>query len=308
MAWPPRRSRGRTSRRQRNIALLGQLATGAVVVIAFILLILNRASPERYAGLRSAAADIIAPFWSAALTPIGEIQAAAGSIADYFGAVEKARRLEGRERIHRMERQRFEQARRENAELKRLLGVIEPDRERIGVFAVSGSSTGAYVRYAMISGGANHGVAPGQPVLAAQGLIGRTIEVGRNASRVMLLTDVSSRLPVRIARTGLPALLIGKNLPLVDVDLSGPTNADIRVGDQLVTSGDGGLFPPGLPAATVVRITGDLPEARPTALPDGLDYVIVEKPYFAPMPTENPDAVRILHPEVAAQVAAENRQ
>lgn len=303
MAWPPRRARGRSSRRQRNIALLGRIATGAVVVVALILLVLNRASPERYTALRSGAADVVAPFWEAVLVPVAEVQAAAGSVADYLGAVEKVRRFEGRERIHQLDRQRYEQTRSENIELKRLLGVVEPNRARVGVFAISGSSTGAYVRYALISGGARHGVRPGQPVRAADGLIGRTVDVGERSSRVMLLTDVSNRVPVRVVRSGLPALLMGKNMPLLDLDLSGPSNAEVRVGDRLVTSGDGGLYPPGLPVAIIVRITGDMPQARPTAVPDGLDYVVVERPYFQPLPAE-PPPTRALHPEVAAQVAA----
>lgn len=309
MAWPPRRARGRSSRRQRNIALLGQIATGVVVIVAVILLIVSRASPDRFAALRSGAADIVAPFWEALLIPVAELQAAAGSVADYFGAVEKVRELEGRDRIYRLDRQRYEQARRENLELKSLLRVVEPERERVGVFAISGSTTGAYARFALISGGARDGVEPGQPVRAVAGLVGRTVEVGEHASRVMLLTDVSSRIPVRVVRTGLPALLIGKNMPLVDVDLSGPSNAEVRVGDRLVTSGDGGLFPPGLPAATIVRISGDLPEAQPSALPDGLDYVIVEQPYFLALPMpEDTERKRELHPEVAAQAAAEGRE
>ena len=303
MEWPPRTSRGRNTRRQRNIALLGQIATGIAVVVAGVLLVLSRASPERYTALRSGAADIVAPFWAAVLVPVAELQAAAGSVADYFGAVDKVRRLEGRERIYRLDRQRYEQTNHENRELKALLKIVEPSRERVGVFAISGSSTGAYVQYALISGGRRQGVKSGQPVLAVAGLIGRTVEVGEHAARVMLMTDVSSRVPVRIVRTGLPALLVGKNMPLLDVDLSGPSNADIRIGDRLVTSGDGGLFPPGLPVATVVSVTGDLPEARPAALPDGLDYVIVEMPYFAP-PPKTAEKPREVHPEVAAQAAA----
>lgn len=302
MAWPPRRTSGRSSRRQRNIALLGRAATIAAVAVAAMLLVLSRASPERYSALRSAAADLVAPLWAAVLVPLGEVQAAAGSVADYFKAVEKVRRLEGRERMYQIERERHEQALHENRELKKLLEVSEPERERIGVFAISGSSTGAYVRYALISGGARHGIAPGQPVLAAAGLVGRTVDVGNRATRVMLLTDVSSRVPVRVVRTGLPALLIGKNLPLLDVDLSGPSNAEVRVGDRLVTSGDGGLFPPGLPVATVVGVSGDMPQARPAAVADGLDYVIVERPYMPvmPLPEEKPQG-REAHPEAVIQ-------
>lgn len=306
MAWPPRRTSGRSSRRQRNIALLGRAATIAAVLIAVMLLVLSRASPERYSALRSAAADVVAPFWAGILVPLAEVQAAAGSVADYFGAVEKVRRLEGRERLYQVERERYEQTLRENLELKRLLKVSEPTRERVGVFAISGSTTGAYVRYALISGGARAGIKPGQPVLAATGLIGRTTDVGDRASRVMLLTDVSSRVPVRVVRTGLPALLIGKNLPLLDVDLSGPSNAEVRVGDRLVTSGDGGLFPPGLPVATIVRTSGDMPEARAAATPDGLDYVVVERPYMAPMPIEEETpTTREQHPEAVIQQAVQ---
>lgn len=303
MDWP-RRPRSGRSRRDRNIALLGQGATAVAVIIGFVLLLLSRAAPERYASLRSAAADLAAPFWKVALVPLAELQAAAGSVADYLNAVENVRRLEGRERIYRQDRERYEQALRENRELKALLKVIEPGRRRIGVFAVSGSSTGAYVRFALISGGRRNGLLPGQPVLSQNGLIGRTVDVGSNATRVMLLTDVSSRVPVRIVRTGLAALAVGHNMPLLDVDVSAPSTADIRVGDRLVTSGDGGLFPPGIPVATIVA-TGDQVAARPAALPDGLDYVVVEAPFMPPAPREPEKQTRELHPEVAAQIAEE---
>ncbi len=285
MAWPPRRSRGRRSRREQNLVLLGQAATGVALVAAVVLLVLSRISPDRFDAVRSAAADVVAPFWEAVLVPVAEMQAAAGSVADYLNAVEKVRRLEGRERIYKRDRERYEQARRENAELKALLGVVEPSRKRVGVFAIAGSTTGSVTHTALISGGAKDGVRPGQPVRAVRGLIGRTVDVGTRASRVMLLTDVNSRVPVRVVRTGLPALVMGKNLPLLDVDLSGPSDSKVVIGDRLVTSGDGGLFPPGLPVATIVSVSGDLPQARAAAPPDGLDYVIVEEPYFpSPLP------------------------
>ncbi|HET7410275.1 MAG TPA: rod shape-determining protein MreC [Paracoccaceae bacterium] len=287
MAWPPRRRTSRASKREQTQALLGRGVLIVVLLIAAALLVLSRYAPARTDGLRGASADAVAPFWRVLQVPITALSNAGNNISAYFDAVNRVKQLEGREAIYRARRVRFEEAIRENRELKALMGVVEPDRARVGVFAISGASSGVFSSEALIGGGRQHGVRTGQPVRTPQGLIGRTVEVGRNAARVLLVTDVSSRIPVRVVRTGLPALVIGTNEPLLRVDLSGPTSNQVEVGDRLITSGDGGLFSPGIPVATIVDTEGDTPLAKPAALPNLTQYVLVEEPWgtdFQPLP------------------------
>lgn len=282
MAWGSRKKQRRTSRRDRNLALLGRSILILLLFGSIALLGLSRLAPERFESFRGASADIIAPVWGTLGRPITWFGEAGDYVGDYFNAVDRVRELERREHLYRKRRLQYEQAEAENRELKNLLAVVDPARRRVGAFAIAGSSGGAYLREAVISGGLGDGVRPGQPVISADGLVGRTVSAGRFAARVMLVNDVSSRVPVRVVRTGLPALVIGNNKPLVDVDLTGPTTNIVELGDRLVTSGDGGLFPPGIPVATIVRALGDLPQAQPSALPSGMSYVLVEEPYMPP--------------------------
>ncbi|MGB7405987.1 MAG: rod shape-determining protein MreC, partial [Pacificimonas sp.] len=193
---------------------------------------------------------------------------------------------------------RYEEALRENRELKRLLAVREPERAIIGSFAVAGGTGGVGSSQAVISGGRSDGIEPGQPVRSKDGLIGRTLEVGSRASRVLLVSDPESRVPVRVVRTGLPALAIGTNGPLIDVDLTGPTNNDVEPGDRIVTSGDGGLFAPGIPVGIIVNAEEAETRAEPAATPGMTTHVLVEAPFVAPV-TEIPDPKEL---EAAADV------
>jgi rod shape-determining protein MreC len=127
-------------------------------------------------------------------------------------------------------------------------------------------------------------VLPGQPVRGPDGQVGRVVETGLNVARVMLVTDPESVIPVRRASDGLPAFAYGHGEGLVEIrGVSTGINA-FRSGDQFVTSGAGGVFPPGTPVARVVRPQGDSALARPFADPDRLDFAIVQSIFVAPLP------------------------
>ncbi|MGL4313163.1 MAG: rod shape-determining protein MreC, partial [Sphingomonas sp.] len=117
----------------------------------------------------------------------------------------------------------------------------------------------------------------GQPVRSADGLIGRTLDVGASVARVMLVSDPQSVIPVRRASDGLAALATGTGSTLVEIrPLNSATN-NFRVGDILLTSGSGGLYQPRTPLAVVIRLTDDGALARPIADPAITDAIIVER-------------------------------
>ena len=109
----------------------------------------------------------------------------------------------------------------------------------------------------LIDRGTINGVAPGQAVLDDHGVVGQTMHVGPWSAQVILITDPEHALPVSVARTGLRTIAVGAGdstslgLPYL------PANADVRVGDILVTSGLGGVFPPGYPVAKVTEVHRD---------------------------------------------------
>ncbi|MEM6491219.1 MAG: rod shape-determining protein MreC [Pseudomonadota bacterium] len=148
----------------------------------------------------------------------------------------------------------------ENAELRNLLN-LRPD-PTLGFVSgrVVADRGGSFVRSVVVDVGDQHGVGEDQAVLSPEGFIGRTVEVGRWSSRILLATDLNSRIPVQIQPRGWRGVMAGDNserpklLYLAEI-------AKFEPGDQVVTSGHGGVFPPGLPVG-VVEPTPD-PEAPP---------------------------------------------
>jgi rod shape-determining protein MreC len=105
------------------------------------------------------------------------------------------------------------------------------------------------------------------------------LESGRWASRILLVTDGASNVPVRLVRDGTPALAVGRGDGTIELRTLEVGQSPFRRGDVLVTSGVGGIFPPNIPVAIVTATHGDSAQARPIADPAGLDYAIVQRAY-----------------------------
>jgi rod shape-determining protein MreC len=289
-----------TTRREQNLALLGALASGAVIAVALVLLLLSRANPEGSARLRGTAIDLVAPVWSVVRVPFDLIGTGLGYVGDYIGAASRNRDLEKLTAEQARALQTQAAIKSENQQLRSLLKVVTPERRVIASARIAGASSGGVVRSAVVSAGSANGVAVGQPVRVAAGLVGRTVEVGTSATRVLLLTDANSRIPVTIVRTGQAALVVGASRALVEVRERVGAEVPLVAGDRLVTSGDGGVFPPGIPVAVVVVNGGQEPPlARPFVNPAGLGMVLIESAYL-PVPATVPvDASTVAVPREA---------
>ena len=127
----------------------------------------------------------------------------------------------------------------------------------------------------LINKGALDGVYNGQPVINDQGVIGQVLHVGSTTSRVLLITDSSHGIPVRVLRNDLRAIASGSG-ELDKLELRNlPRNTDVQVGDLLVTSGLGGRFPEGYPVATVTR--SDYVEGKPFAQVEAKPLVALDR-------------------------------
>lgn len=164
----------------------------------------------------------------------------------------------------------------ENRQLRALLGLSRGDVRPVTTARLLSSTASSTRRYAVLDAGFNDGVRTGQPVRAADGLIGRTLEVGPTVSRILLITDVQNVVPARRARDGLAVLVNGRGDDLLDVRALNAAGNPLKVGDILVASGSGGLYQPRTPVALVVALTADGALARPMADPWRADAVIVE--------------------------------
>ena len=169
----------------------------------------------------------------------------------------------------------------ENRRLKALLQLRETDPEPVIFARLIGSSAASSRRFATLSAGASDGILVGMPVRAPAGVVGRVLETGSSTSRVLLITDGESLVPVRRASDGLPGFAQGRADGTVQIRLISLGINPLKRGDAFVTSGSGGLYPPGMPIAIAQTLTRDGAIARILADPAASDYVAVQ-PAWAP--------------------------
>jgi rod shape-determining protein MreC len=284
MDWTPAPRRPSAMRREQNLALVGAVVSGAVIATGLLLVLVARVNPDGAARMRGVMLDIVTPVWSVVRAPFDGAGRAVDWASDYLGAVSRNRELEAELAKAKAGLQAATADQVALRQLKALDRVRVPERRVVATARIVSATSGSVVRSAMISAGRSDGVGPGLPVIGADGLIGRTIEAGSRSARVLLLTDPASRVPVIIVRTGQPALLVGTNRPSLELrDRVGP-DLPLKAGDRLVTSGDGGVFPPGLPVGVVLG-PGEPIQVRPSAHPVGAGFVRIEAA-FLPLPAE----------------------
>lgn len=255
-------------------ALVQRFAFLLLMAAAAGLLIIGRADTNLAERIRVAVMDATLPVFEVLSRPVSAIHRARESVERVFFVFEENARL--REENARL-KQWQDVARRlepENARLRRLLAAgVAPPNTFVTARVVADTS-GPFVRTMLLSAGERDGVEKGQPVVAEGGFVGRLSEVGSRSSRVLLLTDLNSRVPVLVEGTGTRAVLAGDNSRLPKLEYL-PAGAELRVGDRIATSGDGGLFPLGLPIGIVVSVGEGATRVQPFVDLDRLEFVRV---------------------------------
>lgn len=170
---------------------------------------------------------------------------------------EQIRNLETENMVLRVQIQQYEAVRQENERLSRLLSIPAQDSGELLLANIVEAQGDPYNQQLVIDQGFESGVYVGQPVISDHGVIGQITEVGFHRSTVMLLSHVTQGLPVQVVRNGLLTIGVGTGisgqirLPYLELE------ADIRVGDELITSGMGDRFVAGYPVGTVTEVLKD---------------------------------------------------
>lgn len=278
MVRPAARRPGQSRKAQTSLFVAYVIAvTGAVA--GLLLAILSVADPVGFAALRVASHEVTAPVARGTRSVIGSIAGVDDWVSAYVGAGSQNRRL--RKELTETRRQLVATSalQEENRQLKALLKLQDNDKAAVANGYLLTSTSTSSKRIALLSIGRNVGVASGQPVRGADGLIGRVLSSGPSVSQVLLLTDIDNIVPIRRARDGLPALANGRGNGDLDIRTLNIANNPFKPGDILVTSGTGGLYPPNIPVAIVVRRTSEGALARPLADPAQVDAVSVLRAY-----------------------------
>ncbi len=244
--------------------------------------------------LRAALATALHPVQLALLAPVQALT----TVHDYFAGLAQAREREAAaltQLAAQSERAaRVEKLTTENERLRALLDLRAAFTVRSVAAEVLYEAPDPYTRKIVIDRGQTHGVVAGAPVVDAAGVLGQVTRAYPLASEVTLLTDKDAAIPVLNTRTqtraaayGDPAgVAAGAGMELRFL----ASNADVAPGDLMHTSGVDGVYPPGLPVATVVTVdrqTGSTfakVTLAPTARPDTARHVLVLEPLYLQMP------------------------
>jgi rod shape-determining protein MreC len=253
-------------------AAVQRVALPLLVLLSVMMIILGKTDQTLFEYLRISVADTAAPALDALSRPLAGL----GNLVDRvrnFGAVYQvnARLAEENERLLSWQQAALSLAS-ENARLRELLK-LTPERAASFITArVIANSGGAYVRSVVVHAGSENGVVRGQAAVTGEGLVGRVSEVGSRTARILLVTDLNSRVPVVVEGSQQRALLAGDNserpgLRYLD------TSAGIKIGDRVVTSGQGGVFPPALPVGVVATLDGEVPRVEPYVELSQIEYL-----------------------------------
>jgi len=267
------------SRRAQYSLFFSFIAVIAGLVVGLFLLILSLVAPQSYQAVRGAALDVTAPISGGLNEVTATVTGLVSGAGNYWDAASQNEQLK-RDRAALMIR--MVEARaivEENKQLKAALQLRERIRSTVATGRVVGSSFESPRRFAIISVGTSDGVQVGMPVRAPEGLIGRVIDAGSTASRVLLVSDRANIVPARILRGGQPVISTGRGDGTIDVRPLEVGRNPFKPGDIIVTSGTGGLYPPLVPIAKIIRLDDDGAIALPIADPSRVSFAIVEPPF-----------------------------
>ena len=207
---------------------------------------------EAYGAARQAVDTVSTPVGGAVAAPGRWTGDLLGWLRGYVAVAHENRRLHKVIDGLRVQADEAVRLRDENDRLRAMLGVrTDPPIPMVTARVVT-DSRGPFANARLANAGADAGVVVGYPVLSERGLVGRIVGVSRGASRVLLLTDVASRTPVMIDRSNARAILTGDGGPNPKLEYLRGRNP-IREGDRVLTSGDGGVLPRGLPVGRAVK-------------------------------------------------------
>lgn len=261
MAWPLK-------------TILQRSAFLALIALSIALLFLGKANVGVIEALRTRTTDILTPVLVTISEPVDAFHKAVSRVQRLTSLIEENERLrEENARLLRWQAvgRTLEQ---ENENYRQLLNALSDPLVLPITARVVGDSGGPFVRTLLVNAGRRDGVHVGQAVVAPLGLVGRIAEVGDRSARVLLLTDLNSRIPVVLEQSRHKGILVGDNSAFPRLEFL-PATAAVAPGDRVVTSGDGGMLPAGRPIGIISSVTDQRVRVQTFTDWSRLEYVSV---------------------------------
>lgn len=228
--------------------------TAIVLIVASILMWFDSKNAEWFNPVRNTSHAAMQPIYQLSLLPSYAQHWASGSLQSKEALRRENMQLKS-QLIHaqaKLQQQDYILA--QNARLQGILSTTKPEQFDLNLAQVIGTDTNLLRQIVVINKGAQDGVQVGQTVIDEDGILGQIINVYPNTSRLLLITDEQQSVAVTVKRTGQRAIVTGKGIPTsLSLDYVFKTS-DVRVGDELVSSGLGGRIPAGYRVGRIAQI------------------------------------------------------
>lgn len=258
----------------RFVSTIG-IALVCLVIAAILLFLLPRSDP-RVERLRQFSYDIVSPVIQIASYPFQAARRSSTQVSNIFELQAENKRLADENDALRSQINALTQARVLMEQYRALLELPkEPDLNFVYARIVADLSS-PFARTVVANVGRDGGVNQGDSVMGRNGLVGRVISVGDNSSRILLLTDFNSHIPVLAVSSDVQAILSGRNDAQPQMNFVSEY-ARLKDGDLVVTSGSGGQMPIGLPVGTISMTEDGKSQIELLDQPSGLTYVHIVK-------------------------------
>ena len=226
----------------------------ACLILSFLLISIDHRH-QNLSALRAVLSMAVYPVQYIVTLPVRLVDAAAGNLRSRDSLQKDNDALHAENLMLRARTQRYAALEQENRRLRELLDSSPVLGEEVVVADVLAVDANPAARQILINKGSRHHIYVGQPIADAQGVLGQVTQVGPFSSTAMLISDARHALPVQVNRTGLRAIAVGAgesdSLLLSFV----PTNADVVIGDLVVSSGLDKRFPAGYPVGKVQEVS-----------------------------------------------------
>lgn len=257
---------------------LKRLLTGVLLLCLLGLFLVWRIDSPRVERFRAQVVDRIVPNFEWAMAPVTGTINILRDFQSYQRIYQQNQEL--RRELQQMKawKEAALQLEQENARLLDLNNVQLDPRLTFITGVVMADSGSPFRQSVLINVGARDGIVDGWAAMDGLGLVGRTSGVGERTARVVLLTDTSSRVPVTIQPSGQKAMVVGDNTAAPPVDFIEDLD-QVRAGDRVLTSGDGGVFPPGLAIGQIAKDPNGRIRVRLAADTERLEFLRVLRNY-----------------------------
>lgn len=283
-----------------------RFALGFLVLAAFGLMFLGKADTHFIQRMRTTVSDVATPILETMAEPVSAFNRVFAYLGELAALRDENQRL--REEVTRLRSWHAAALRldAENKAFRELLKYQGPDRNAFVSARVVADGHGPFIKSVLVNIGTRDGIDKGQAAVTQLGLVGRVTEVGERSARILMMTDLNSRIPVLVEESRARAILAGDNSERPQLVFL-PQGTNLQPGQRIITSGHGGALPHGIPVGVVSSIDNGVARVRPFVDSERLEYVQIIDYEVEPVAIGNSQrstAAPALRPGMAAPASA----